>query len=192
MQFEDKKIKNGILWILILLSVVAAVNQLLIGFDIDEGYAVSMPFRLLQGDHLFADMWEVHQTSALLPAAFLSGDRIDRLYGALSAHCCDTATSWHDSAYLQKDKKISDSGLEPFICTFVSEPLTEVDHIAGFFHAAGMGTYLIVYMLTGRKRNGEKTALAGFSGGTFPGIYSACLSGHGAVISGGFSDDLYV
>ena len=37
MQFEDKKIKNGILWILILLSVVAAVNQLLIGFDIDEG-----------------------------------------------------------------------------------------------------------------------------------------------------------
>lgn len=71
MQFEDKKIKNGILWILILLSVVAAVNQLLIGFDIDEGYAVSMPFRLLQGDHLFADMWEVHQTSALLPAAFL-------------------------------------------------------------------------------------------------------------------------
>jgi len=124
--------------------------------------------------------------------AVLSGDRIDRLYGALSAHCCDTATSWHDSAYLQKDKKISDSGLEPFICTFVSEPLTEVDHIAGFFHAAGMGTYLIVYMLTGRKRNGEKTALAGFSGGTFPGIYSACLSGHGAVISGGFSDDLYV
>ena len=71
MQFEDKKIKNGVLWILILLSVVAAVNQLLIGFDIDEGYAVSMPFRLLQGDHLFADMWEVHQTSALLPAAFL-------------------------------------------------------------------------------------------------------------------------
>lgn len=71
MQFEDKKIKKGILWILILLSVVAAVNQLLIGFDIDEGYAVSMPFRLLQGDHLFADMWEVHQTSALLPAAFL-------------------------------------------------------------------------------------------------------------------------
>ena len=71
MQFEDKKIKNGILWILILLSVVAAANQLLIGFDIDEGYAVSMPFRLLQGDHLFADMWEVHQTSALLPTAFL-------------------------------------------------------------------------------------------------------------------------
>lgn len=71
MQFEDKKIKKGILWILILLSVVAAANQLLIGFDIDEGYAVSMPFRLLQGDHLFADMWEVHQTSAFLPAAFL-------------------------------------------------------------------------------------------------------------------------
>lgn len=71
MQFEDKKIKNGILWILILLSVVAAANQLQIGFDIDEGYAVSMPFRLLQGNHLFADMWEVHQTSALLPAAFL-------------------------------------------------------------------------------------------------------------------------
>ena len=183
------------MWILILLSVVAAVNQLLIGFDIDEGYAVSMPFRLLQGDHLFADMGRYTRLPRFCPRLFmavLSGDRIDRLYGALSAHCCDTATSWHDSVYLQKDKKISDSGLEPFICTFVSEPLTEVDHIAGFFHAAGMGTYLIVYMLTGRKRNGEKQLWQDFLAGLSPGIYSACLSGHGAVISGGFSDDLYV
>ena len=70
MQFEDKKIKNGILWILILLSVVAAVNQLLIGFDIDEGYAVSMPFRLLQGDHLFADMWEVTRLPRFCPQLF--------------------------------------------------------------------------------------------------------------------------
>lgn len=55
----------------VLLSVAAAIIKIFIGFDVDEGYAVSMPYRLLQGDRLFLDMWEIHQTSALLPYFFL-------------------------------------------------------------------------------------------------------------------------
>ena len=71
MPVQKRKWKNGICLVLILLSVAAAVVKIVVGFDIDEGYAVSMPARLLQGDRLFRDMWEVHQTSSLLPAFFL-------------------------------------------------------------------------------------------------------------------------
>lgn len=60
------------IWVLLLvLSVTAAVIKCFTGFDIDEGYAVSMPYRLLQGDCMFLDMWEVHQTSSFLPVIFL-------------------------------------------------------------------------------------------------------------------------
>lgn len=71
MPVQKRKWKNGICLVLILLSVAAAAVKIVVGFDIDEGYAVSMPARLLQGDRLFRDMWEVHQTSSLLPAFFL-------------------------------------------------------------------------------------------------------------------------
>lgn len=57
--------------ILVFLSVLAAVIKIWVGFDVDEGYAVSMPFRLLQGDKLLKDMWEIHQTSSILPYLFL-------------------------------------------------------------------------------------------------------------------------
>lgn len=61
------------IWVtMLVLSLAAAVIKIFVGFDIDEGYAVSMPYRLLQGDRLFLDMWEVHQTSAFLPALFLA------------------------------------------------------------------------------------------------------------------------
>lgn len=36
------------------------------GYDIDEQYAISMSYRLLQGDFPVLDMWEPHQTSAFL------------------------------------------------------------------------------------------------------------------------------
>lgn len=74
--FTGKK-WNFILIVLFVLSIVASITKIWIGFDIDEAYAVSMPFRLLQGDHLFRDMWEVHQTSALFPAV------IERVYVAV-------------------------------------------------------------------------------------------------------------
>lgn len=56
---------------LIILSVLAAISKILVGFDIDEGYAVVMPYRLLQGDTFLKDMWEVHFTSSVLPAIII-------------------------------------------------------------------------------------------------------------------------
>ena len=79
MSSETKKTYNFIWITLLVLSVAAAVIKIFVGFDIDEGYAVSMPYRLLQGDKLFLDMWEVHQTSVFLPAMFLAlFDKITR------------------------------------------------------------------------------------------------------------------
>lgn len=57
--------------IMIVLSLIATVTKILTGFDIDEAYALALPYRGLQGDRLFADMWEVHQTSYLLPFLFM-------------------------------------------------------------------------------------------------------------------------
>lgn len=69
----SRKRADNCIWIsLLVLSVIAAGIKIFTGFDIDEGYAVSMPYRLLQGDKLFLDMWEVHQTSVFVPAAFLA------------------------------------------------------------------------------------------------------------------------
>ena len=61
-----------VLVILLFLSAAATVTKILVGFDIDEAYAVAMPYRLLQGDRLFKDMWEVHQTSSFLPYLFIA------------------------------------------------------------------------------------------------------------------------
>lgn len=63
--------KKVITIILVILSAFAAISKIFIGFDVDEGYAVSMPYRLLQGDRLFGDMWEIHQTSSFLPYLFI-------------------------------------------------------------------------------------------------------------------------
>ena len=71
MQRRCKKGEKFILLLLLFLSAVAAICKIWVGFDIDEGYAISMPQRLVNGEHLFRDMWEVHQTSSFLPALFL-------------------------------------------------------------------------------------------------------------------------
>ena len=57
--------------VLVLLSVFAGVTKIFTGFDIDEAYALAIPYRVLQGDRLFADMWEVHQTSFFVPYLFI-------------------------------------------------------------------------------------------------------------------------
>lgn len=71
MQKKLTKPELSILIALALLSIGGAVTKALVGFDIDEGYAISMPQRLLGGDRMLLDMWEVHQTSSFLPAFFL-------------------------------------------------------------------------------------------------------------------------
>ena len=49
--------------ILIFLTAVSAFKMIFFGWVIDEGYAFAIGNRLLQGDLLFKDMWELHQTS---------------------------------------------------------------------------------------------------------------------------------
>ena len=64
-------LQKAVICILMFLSVIASVTKIFTGFDIDEAYALAIPYRVLQGDRLFADMWEVHQTSFLLPYLFM-------------------------------------------------------------------------------------------------------------------------
>ena len=53
---------------LVLACLLVMVRQIFVGLEIDEVYALSLGFRLVQGDRLFATMWEPHQLSALADA----------------------------------------------------------------------------------------------------------------------------
>lgn len=57
--------------IFIALTVVSSVKMIFFGWVIDEGYAFAIGNRLLQGDLLFRDMWELHQTSGYAIEFFL-------------------------------------------------------------------------------------------------------------------------
>ena len=63
-------------WLMLVLlfaaSAVGIWKTIYLSADIDESYAVTLGIRLISGDHLFKDMWEVHQTSAVLYAPFLA------------------------------------------------------------------------------------------------------------------------
>lgn len=52
-------------------SALAIIKTILLSIDIDESYAITLGYRLAQGDRLFCDMWEIHQTSALLYAPLI-------------------------------------------------------------------------------------------------------------------------
>ena len=54
--------------VLVAACVLVMVRQVFVGLEIDEVYALSLGFRLVQGDRLFAQMWEPHQLCALPPA----------------------------------------------------------------------------------------------------------------------------
>ena len=57
---------------LVLACLLVMVRQIFVGLEIDELYALSLGFRLVQGDRLFATMWEPHQLCALPPAVLLA------------------------------------------------------------------------------------------------------------------------
>ena len=56
---------------LIFLSLLATISKIITGVFNDEEYVVAMGLRLLKGDRLFRDMWEVHQTVALFELPFM-------------------------------------------------------------------------------------------------------------------------
>lgn len=57
--------------ILLLGSVLAAVKLIFVDYTLDEEYQIVMAYRNLQGDMLFKEMWEPHQTSAFFCAGLM-------------------------------------------------------------------------------------------------------------------------
>lgn len=52
-------------------TLLAVAKSVFISIDIDESYAIAQSYRLTLKDKLLADMWEPHQLSAYLSAAFI-------------------------------------------------------------------------------------------------------------------------
>ncbi len=57
--------------LLLLFTFAASVKLICCGWIIDEGYAFAIGNRLLNGDKLFRDLWELHQTSGYAVEFFL-------------------------------------------------------------------------------------------------------------------------
>lgn len=57
--------------VLLLGSFLAAVKLVFVDYTLDEEYQIVMAYRRLQGDMLFKEMWEPHQTSAFLCAGLI-------------------------------------------------------------------------------------------------------------------------
>lgn len=67
-----KSVKFVILLIIVgLISAWCTYKSIYYGCDIDESYAITMSYRMVLGDHLFKEMWEIHQTSAIFMAPFI-------------------------------------------------------------------------------------------------------------------------
>lgn len=66
----EKKYKY-ILIILAIGAVLVNLKGIFTDYNYDSGYAVAVAYRMLQGDGMFAEMWEPHQTSAFLCAGLM-------------------------------------------------------------------------------------------------------------------------
>lgn len=51
--------------VLIALTLIASIPKVFIGLDYDENYITVLGGRLLQGDHLFRECWDLYQTTGL-------------------------------------------------------------------------------------------------------------------------------
>ena len=68
---RERKVRAA--WaVLVLVCALVMVRQVFVGLEIDEVYALSLGYRLVSGDRLFATMWEPHQLCALPPAALVA------------------------------------------------------------------------------------------------------------------------
>ena len=56
--------KKAVAYVLIALSVLAALKLIFTDYTLDEEYQLVMAYRNLHGDAVFGQMWEPHQTSA--------------------------------------------------------------------------------------------------------------------------------
>ena len=55
----------------LILTVLATISKIFVGYDTDEGYAVALSYRIAAGQKLLVDSWDVHQTSGILSAFLL-------------------------------------------------------------------------------------------------------------------------
>lgn len=55
---------------LVLGSLLINIKNVLTSCHVDAEYQVVMGYRMLQGDAMFSEMWEAHQTSAFFLAFF--------------------------------------------------------------------------------------------------------------------------
>ena len=65
------RINKPVKIILVLMTLAAALKVSMFGRIVDEGYAFAIGGRLLAGDILLRDMWELHQTSGFAVEFFL-------------------------------------------------------------------------------------------------------------------------
>lgn len=71
MEGKKRKVFTAAMIGMIILTLIGFLKGVFVSLDVDESYAVAQSFRLTQGDLLLSDMWEPHQFSAFLGAAFL-------------------------------------------------------------------------------------------------------------------------
>lgn len=63
---DDRIKKNFIFWILVIGTILATLKCIFVSLQMDEEYAISLPYRQLLGDKMFAQIWDPHQTSAFI------------------------------------------------------------------------------------------------------------------------------
>ena len=70
---DKKQICNDsrFIFLLVVLGIGVNIKYIFTDLCIDSTYQISMAYRIVEGDLLFRDMWEVHQTSAFLCAIFI-------------------------------------------------------------------------------------------------------------------------
>lgn len=71
MSNKEKNGKENILFVLCLcgfagIAILASIKRIFVGLDIDEQYAVALVYRMIHGDIIIKEMWEPHQTSAII------------------------------------------------------------------------------------------------------------------------------
>lgn len=66
-----RRFEKWILRILVFGSILVNIKNIFTSLNVDVEYAIAMSYRMAQGDRMFLQMWEPHQTSAFLAAAFI-------------------------------------------------------------------------------------------------------------------------
>lgn len=66
----DKKGKY-ILIFFVICGLLVNIKSIFMDYNYDAGYAVALAYRMVQGDAMFGQMWEPHQTSAFLCAGLM-------------------------------------------------------------------------------------------------------------------------